>query len=68
MTEYDVNIKVPNAEKAANAIILKGLRSKIDAIKPVLAKRLEELDAGKAVRFDPHTMLFFVPSYNTAFS
>lgn len=52
MTENDINIKIPNQADNVNSITLKGLRANIEATKAVLAKRLVELDADKAVRLD----------------
>jgi polyribonucleotide nucleotidyltransferase len=50
MTEFEVNIKVPNQSEKADAIILRGLRANIENVKVALAKRVAELEADKADR------------------
>jgi len=50
MTEFEVNIKVPNQSAAADAITLKGLRANLEKCKAALTKRVAELEAEKADR------------------
>jgi len=50
MTDFDVNIKIPSQGQHADHIVLKGLRSNLDAVKEALTKRIVELEADKADR------------------